>query len=48
VATIARSGFETAIPVPAGYDSYKVQALDLHGRVIGVSDPVGTAAAQSQ
>ncbi len=37
VASVARSGFETAIPVPAGYTSFEVQALDSAGRVIGTS-----------
>lgn len=37
VATHAKSGFETAIPVPAGYASFKVQALDAGGRAIGTS-----------
>jgi EmrB/QacA subfamily drug resistance transporter len=36
VATKARSGFETAIPVAAG-SVFKIQALDAHGRVIGTS-----------
>jgi EmrB/QacA subfamily drug resistance transporter len=39
VATSARSGFETAIPVPAGNDSFKAQALDAAGAVIGTSQP---------
>jgi hypothetical protein len=37
VATAAKSGFETAIPVGQAYDTFKVQALDAHGRVIGTS-----------
>jgi EmrB/QacA subfamily drug resistance transporter len=37
VATAARSGFETAIPVPQGYQGFKLQALDAAGRVIGAS-----------
>ncbi|MGO9320196.1 MAG: MFS transporter [Solirubrobacteraceae bacterium] len=37
VATTAKSGFETAIPVPQGYKSFKVQALGTDGRVIGAS-----------
>jgi EmrB/QacA subfamily drug resistance transporter len=37
VASAARSGFETAISVPAGYRSFEVQALDAGGRVIGTS-----------
>ena len=39
VASAARSGFETAISVPAGYRSFEVQALDAGGRVIGASRP---------
>jgi hypothetical protein len=39
VASAARSGFETAIPVAPGYQSFEVQALGTHGRVIGVSRP---------
>jgi len=33
----ARSGFETAIGLRAGYHTYEVQALDANGRVIGTS-----------
>jgi EmrB/QacA subfamily drug resistance transporter len=40
VASHAKSGFETAIPVPPSYTSFKVQALDANGRVIGVSQPL--------
>jgi EmrB/QacA subfamily drug resistance transporter len=39
VAARARSGFETAIPVPRGYPSFEVQALGADGRAIGVSRP---------
>jgi len=39
VRTTAKSGFETAIPVPQGYRRFKVQALDAGGRVIGTSRP---------
>ena len=39
VATTARSGFETAIPVPQGYGSFTVQALGAGGKVIGASRP---------
>jgi hypothetical protein len=39
VASAAKSGFETAIAVPHGYDSFKVQALDADGHVIGTSRP---------
>jgi hypothetical protein len=39
VATRAEFGFETAIVVPASYKSFKVQALNAAGRVIGVSRP---------
>jgi len=37
VASAARAGFETAIPVPQGHDSFEVQALGAGGKVIGVS-----------
>jgi EmrB/QacA subfamily drug resistance transporter len=44
VSTTAKSGFETAIPVPPSYASFEVQALDARGRVIGASRPFsGTA-----
>jgi hypothetical protein len=39
VASAAKSGFETAIAVPQGYQSFKVEALGSSGRVIGVSGP---------
>ena len=37
IASAPRSGFETAITVPAGYRSFRLQALDAAGRVIGNS-----------
>ncbi len=37
VAGAARSGFETSISVPSSYKSFKVEALDAKGRVIGAS-----------
>jgi EmrB/QacA subfamily drug resistance transporter len=37
VATAAKSGFETAIPVSGAGGSFKVQALDARGRVLGTS-----------
>jgi hypothetical protein len=37
VATRAKSGFETAIPVPQSHTTFKVEALDASGRVIGTS-----------
>jgi hypothetical protein len=37
VATSTKSGFETAISVPAGYDSFQLQALDAGDHVIGTS-----------
>jgi EmrB/QacA subfamily drug resistance transporter len=37
VASAAKTGFETAIPVPQGYTSFEVQALDSAGRAIGTS-----------
>jgi hypothetical protein len=39
VASAASSGFETAVPVPASYKSFEVEALDAKGRVIGASRP---------
>ena len=41
VATAVRSGFETAIPVPQSYASFRVQALSSGGRVIGTSARFG-------
>ncbi len=37
VASAAKSGFETAIPIPQSYKTFKLQALDASGRVIGAS-----------
>jgi EmrB/QacA subfamily drug resistance transporter len=37
IASQPKSGFETAIAVPAGYDSFEVQALATDGRVLGTS-----------
>jgi Arylsulfotransferase (ASST) len=37
VATAAKSGFETAIPVSQSDNTFTVQALDAHGKVIGTS-----------
>jgi len=39
VATHVKAGFETAIPLPQGYKSFKVQALGADGRVIGAFRP---------
>ncbi len=39
VASADKAGFETAIPVTQAHLSYKVQALDAAGRVIGTSRP---------
>ncbi len=39
VATHAKSGFETAIPVPPGYKSFKLQALSAGGQVLAASRP---------
>jgi EmrB/QacA subfamily drug resistance transporter len=38
-ASTVRSGFETAIPLPQSYKSFKVQALAADGRVLGSSQP---------
>jgi hypothetical protein len=46
VKTTAKSGFETAIPVAREYASFKVQALDANGRVIGTSAPFSGTTAQ--
>jgi len=39
IANTVRSGFETAIPVPSGSATFRVQALDGRGRSLGVSRP---------
>jgi hypothetical protein len=39
VATHAKSGFETAIPLPQSYKSLTVQALSADGRVLGAAQP---------
>jgi EmrB/QacA subfamily drug resistance transporter len=39
VASVPKSGFETAIPLARAYPSYEVQALAAGGRVIGTSRP---------
>jgi EmrB/QacA subfamily drug resistance transporter len=39
VASTRKSGFETAIPLRSGYDTFRVQALDGRGRMIGDSEP---------
>jgi EmrB/QacA subfamily drug resistance transporter len=39
VASAARAGFETAVPVPSSYKSFEVEALNAEGRAIGVSRP---------
>jgi EmrB/QacA subfamily drug resistance transporter len=39
VATRAKSGFETAIPVPPGDKHFKVQALSASGQTVGTSRP---------
>ena len=44
VASHAKSGFETEIPVGPSYASYEVQALDAQGTVIGFSKPFTRAA----
>jgi EmrB/QacA subfamily drug resistance transporter len=41
VKTAAKSGFETAITVPGTYRTFKLEALDAGGRVIGSSRPLG-------
>ncbi|HEX5309621.1 MAG TPA: MFS transporter [Solirubrobacteraceae bacterium] len=41
VKSVAKSGFETAVPVPSGqrYATFQLQALDAHGHVLGSSAP---------
>ena len=39
MASAAKSGFETAIPVKAGGQQFTLQALDANGRVLGTSRP---------
>jgi len=39
LATASKTGFETAIPVPAPSTSFEVQALDANGRVLARSAP---------
>jgi hypothetical protein len=41
VAKASKSGFETAIPVPAGTATFEVQALDKNNRVLGTSRQFG-------
>jgi hypothetical protein len=41
VASKAKSGFETAIPLRQGYKTFKLEALDARGRVIGTSTSFG-------
>jgi hypothetical protein len=41
VASAAKTGFETAIPVTGSHKSFALQALDAAGRTIGTSQPFG-------
>jgi hypothetical protein len=41
VAAAAKSGFETAIPVGQSHKTFKVQALDAHGHVLGSTAQFG-------
>jgi hypothetical protein len=43
VKTQTRTGFETAIPLGAGYVTYALQALDARGHTIGTSTPFTAA-----
>jgi hypothetical protein len=43
IASVNKSGFETAIPVAQSYKTFQVQALDAHGKVIGTSKPVAAS-----
>jgi EmrB/QacA subfamily drug resistance transporter len=42
VKTAAKSGFETAIPLPRSYGSYEVEALGVGGSVLRTSKPFAT------
>ena len=46
VTSTPKSGFETAIPVPASYGRFELQALDGAGHVIGASQPFAPRAAR--
>ncbi len=46
LASASKSGFETAIPMSQGDGSFRLQALDAGGRVIGVSRPFSTQPGQ--
>jgi hypothetical protein len=39
VASHAKSGFETAIAAPSGYERFELQALGADGRVLSSSRP---------
>jgi EmrB/QacA subfamily drug resistance transporter len=41
VASARKTGFETRIPVPTGAKTFRVQAIDEHGRTLGTSRPFG-------
>jgi EmrB/QacA subfamily drug resistance transporter len=43
LATVKKNGFETTIPVTGSYKTFVVQALDVNGRVIGVSKKFGVS-----
>ena len=43
LATHARTGFETSIPVSGGSRRFQVQALDAAGRVLGTSKTFGVS-----
>jgi len=47
VAKASRSGFETAIELNGRYTSFKLQALDANGRVIGTSHTFSAQASQA-
>jgi EmrB/QacA subfamily drug resistance transporter len=44
VASVAKSGFETAIPVAGSYRSFELQARGINGHVIGTSRPFSPVA----
>jgi Arylsulfotransferase (ASST) len=47
VATKAKTGFETTIPLSSSYKAYKVQALDPKGKVLGTSNAFPTTSSNN-
>ena len=47
MATRAKSGFETTIPLNSTYKAYKVQALGPKGKVLGTSNAFPTTSSNN-